>query len=187
MLTFTTAGILETTFNPHVLKNCRSRSRAPGGNWRRHVESMQTPHREGPVCLAANYNTNCIQCSKRYFAYSSMQYLLNVSKRFLGLNSKHAKSPAVRVWKSWHRRIEERGRHLRPPSQWHSISVQFLMQIRPRWVNRHVHSYFYTILLFHVFIECRPLYLCVNSKEGHRSFNLHVKSSDMHAKRHALI
>lgn len=97
------------------------------------------------------------------------------------------KSPAVRVWKSWHRRIEERGRHLRPPSQRHSISVQFLMQIRPRWVNRHVHSYFHTMLLFYVFIECRPLYLCVNSKEGHRSFNLHVKSSDMHAKRHALI
>lgn len=41
--------------------------------------------------------------------HSSMQHLLNVSKRFLGLNSKHAKSPSVGVWQSRHRRIKERG------------------------------------------------------------------------------
>lgn len=63
--------------------------------------------------------------------------------------------------------------------------MQFLMQIRPRWVNRHVHSYFHSALLYYFFIEyLRP---CVATETEVIAVRIYIQNNQICMQRSMLL
>lgn len=116
------------------------------------AKKTQKVYRKTPACE--------LKVKNHFFLYFYLSFVIYEMKCYTSsccVNSKHARTAAGQVW---HRKQEPEQAVTFTVGEWkrcdvtsgtkpksNSISLQFLMQIRPMWVNRHVHNYFHATLV----------------------------------------